>query len=373
MSYTITAILQDHKDKSNLQRVAIRVIYQRMKAYAPTIVKVKSEQFENGKVKDHPQQRNLNMAIKSVVNGVEQRLLERLKFGEKLTKQQFVDVVKNKSEITVKTKLTDFCSHLQEELKGKLSHGRIAHYGVIANKIKDYRPETLVSDITLQWVEGFEKHLRDKGAGKNTVVSKISLLKRIIKLARIKKLLLEDPFENYTNPKGEDNIPTYLTESEIAAFFDMTEKIKKEILKLSGYYFLLSCYTGYRIGDAKAFREEDRVLGDKIVLRATKNGRIVSLPIHSRLRVVLDYIKDKPLLTTEQNVRKHVREICKLIGIKRHIKFHSGRHSFAMLLMTNGFTIDEVAELLGDTKTVAKTYARIHNDSLDKKIMERLG
>ena len=38
-----------------------------------------------------------------------------------------------------------------------------------------------------------------------------------------------------------------------------------------------------------------------------------------------------------------------------------------------GFTIDEVAELLGDSKEVARIYARITNLQLHKSIKERLG
>jgi len=36
-----------------------------------------------------------------------------------------------------------------------------------------------------------------------------------------------------------------------------------------------------------------------------------------------------------------------MAGIKSDVKVHSGRHSFAMLMISKGLSIDEVAELLG--------------------------
>lgn len=345
-----------------------------MIVYAPTIVKVKIDQF-TGQVANHPHAEALNLSIKSTVSGIESRLLDAIKFGETISKKRLEALVKGTETIMIphSPTLANYCLQLKRDLVGKLSDGRLKHYEVISNKVKAYSPHILVSEIDLDWVNGFEKHLRDNGAGKNTVVSKISLLKRIIRLARINKLLKEDPFVYYTNPTKEKTLPTFLTEEEMGKFYNILHEISNENLVLSGYYFLLSCYAGYRMGDAKGFNADEKVIGNKIIIRAAKNGSIVSMPIHTRLKEILAYIKDKPLTITPEHLRKHVRQICSLIGVKRHIKFHSGRHSFAMLLMANGFTIDEVSELIGDTRIVTQTYARVHNDHLDKKIIERLG
>ena len=59
MAYSITPFLYPYKDKKGLQKVAIRVTYQRMIVYAPTIVKVKIDQF-TGQVANHPHAEALN-------------------------------------------------------------------------------------------------------------------------------------------------------------------------------------------------------------------------------------------------------------------------------------------------------------------------
>lgn len=97
------------------------------------------------------------------------------------------------------------------------------------------------------------------------------------------------------------------------------------------------------------------------------------MPIHSRLGKILEYCKTHPFCLSEQNTRDYVKEIAKLSGIARKIKVHTARHSFAMMLMDNGFDLEEVAELLGVNMRTAAIYAHISNKRLEKKVLDRLG
>jgi site-specific recombinase XerD len=201
----------------------------------------------------------------------------------------------------------------------------------------------------------------------------MSIFKAILNRAATEDLIDLKQFANYKIPKYEQKLIEYLTEEEIREFTKIVDTIKRDSYKLAGNYFLLSCYTGYRISDAKRFDYGHMVQNDMLVLQTQKNNNIVSIPIHTRLKNVLEFVKQYPLKLSEQKTREYVKEVCKLAGIKKHVKFHTSRHSFAMLLMKNGFTIDETAHLLGDSIDVARIYAKIHNETLNKKIMEKLG
>jgi site-specific recombinase XerD len=120
------------------------------------------------------------------------------------------------------------------------------------------------------------------------------------------------------------------------------------------------------------FDYDKAVHGNNLTLRAKKNGQIVSIDIYFKLEMILEYIKDHKLNISEQHFRKYVKHIVFLCNIKKDVTPHTGRHSFAMMLMNKGFTIDEVAELLGDSELIAKVYARITNEHLNKKVKERL-
>lgn len=200
-----------------------------------------------------------------------------------------------------------------------------------------------------------------------------AIVRAIINKAAIDGLINEDQFRYYKVPKYRETLPVYLEESEIEQLFKLCRSLGESNLKTCGYYFLLSCFAGYRLSDAINFNYQERVHGKEIVLRAAKNNKIVSIPIHTRLKEVLKFIKDNPVTISEQHVRKYVKEACGLAGIKKEVKFHTARHSFAMLLMKSGFNTDEVAHLLGDSPAVARVYAKIHNPTLNAKVMNLLG
>lgn len=362
--YSIAAILHPREDKNGLHKIQIRIIYQRKKSYLKTKFKVKQSQFDV-QVVNHPNAEVYNRSIKEEIEKIEKRLIV----------SGFQDVKGLVKKVEAEApKVVKYIESVIELKSGKLAKGTLDHMTAVSNKLSE---SLEFSDINIKWLEHFEANLRKKKDGKtldgNTVHANMKRLKSLLKLARKDGLIAREQYEDYQVPKYEQKLVEYLTEAEIESFQNLTFSLGESGMKRAGYYFLLSCYTGYRISDAKRFDFEQMVHGDKIVLRTSKNKEVVSIPIHSRLQVILDYIKVTPLDLSEHHIREYVKEICKLSGIKKHIKYHSSRHAFAMLLMAKGFTIDEVAELIGDSELITKVYAKVHNESLGKKIRERLG
>ena len=53
-------------------------------------------------------------------------------------------------------------------------------------------------------------------------------------------------------------------------------------------------------------------------------------------------------------------------GIEKQISYHSGRHSFATIALTNGMPIESVSRVLGHTNiTTTKIYAKITSQKLN--------
>lgn len=370
--YSITPIVNNYQNKNGESKIAIQVIYNRMKVYAETPIKILPEYFDKGLVIKHEQKKTYNAVIKDISHGIETRLLEAIRINAKLSKTDLELIVKNKVEKKT-TSITDFIYDQVNELKGKLTEGRLRHYNVIAGKVEKFKPGASFEQINVAWLNSFEGWLRSKKLDGNTVLSNINLLIGVLNKAAVAGLIKKEQFAGYKRPRYEQKMVEYLTEDEIEKFYSLVKLIEKPSHKLSGYYYMLSCMTGYRISDAKAFDYDTNMQDGKLVLRAKKNKTIVSTPIFPRLQEILDYIKDKPLHLSEEKVRMYVKELFKFAGIKKDISFHSSRHSYAMLLIKKGLTLDEVAELIGDSALIAKVYARIHNDDLSKKIMDKLG
>lgn len=352
MGYSIEPVLHPHVDKHGRQKVQIRIIFNRAKVYLKTDLRVAAG-TTNAKI---------DSIVRKQIAGAEDTLLDAIREG--LTVAAFKSLFKKE-----KSKSVNVVKYFKGLDGQGLAPGTIRQRKVTIDKIPEH---TTFSDISVDWLKRFENKMRDKNLDGNTINSNLRRLKTMLRIAAAGGMIKKEVFENYKSPPYVQKLVDYLTESEIGDLSEIVFKVKQKSKRLAGFYFLLSCYTGWRIGDAKKFNPG--VLRDgRLIIRASKNKRIVSIPIHSRLKEVIKFCNKNPFDLSEEKARLYVKELCRLAGITWNVKFHSARHSFAMLLMANGFTKDEVAELIGDSLLITKVYARIHNPSLDKKIRERLG
>jgi site-specific recombinase XerD len=367
MGYSIKPILHKYADTNGNHKVLICVTFNRARIYLST--PYKATEFKNGEIINHANAKQINVLLKAKVNDVEAKIISALKDKDSLSKVELRDLLKNNRS---SGSVVEFMNDIVENNPYNLAPGRLKVYKVVIKKLKDCLPDLKFKDVSITTLQKFEIYIRKTGVDQNTVNAQMKLLKSVMNKARVKKLINREQYEDYSAPKFEQKIPEYLTEDEITRLHDFVKVCGKESYKTAGYYFLLSCYTGFRLSDAKGFDYAKRVQDGNITLRAKKNGSIVSIPVHNRLVEVLEYVKNHPLTVSEQYLRDQIKELCKWVGIKKHIKFHSARHSWAMLLMCKGFSLEETAETLGNTIKVASIYARVTNLQLANKIKERL-
>jgi integrase/recombinase XerD len=370
MSYSITTIIQPYADKQGNQKVLLQVIHNRMKVYVPTLAKVPADNFLKGTIIKHKHKKTLNDAINEQRNEIEAKLLEAIRAGRIKTKADLTEAIKGRANRHL---IFEFIIDLTVKLKGKISDGRLKHYKVIANKIDDYSPNTTFGNVSLQWLIGFETWLRKTGIDGNTVLSNMSLVIAILNKAHADSLVDPKQYKLYKRDKYNQKLVEYLTEEELLKIKAAIDLSDRPSYKRAGYYFLLSSFTGFRFSDSSRFDYDEMVKDGAVVLQATKNSKIISIPLYPQLREVLEFVKDNPLDLSNDKTRQYVQEICKFVGIKKKVKYHTSRHNFAMFLLSKGISIDEVAALLGDTKLVAKVYARISNEHIKGRFKEKLG
>lgn len=368
MSYSITPVLHHYADKQGFHKVLIRVIFKRIRKYSDTGIKCKEVQFSHGTIIDGQHKVKLNATIRKKMADIEGRILDFMR-QENQSEEMLEQVVKGDG--VTKQKLTDFVDQYIEEMTGKKAKATIQVYRSLNDELLEYDPRLYFEKIDVRWLNLFEQQQR-KMWDNNTVNKKMKNIKGFLKRASERGLIKEVQFKSYQVPSYEQKIPEYLEEKEIAVMKEICDTVRSPLMKTAGYYFLLSCSAGYRISDLKRFNYDEFVRGDKIILRAKKNGEITSIPIYPQLSEILSYCKDHKLGMAEQTMREFVKDIAKMAGISRKIKVHTARHSFAMMLMDRGFDLEEVAELLGITVKVAKVYGRISNKRLEKKILEKL-
>lgn len=341
-----------------------------MKFTLSTDYKVLPSQFSEGRCKGIKTATEINRNLIRLTDKYESILLQLIESNPGKETLRAALQSKPQIEYTYPT----LCSYVAEVIRrdaGKLTSGTINHYKVFLNNLKTFG-DIQLKNVSPMAAAQFEKYLRTLGNDQNTLNSKMAKFIAIVHRAIIEKLLPHDCLYGYSRPKYVQTIPDYLTEQEREKFKAIAD-VSALKYKTAGYYFLLSCYTGYRISDLEIFSFDKSVRDGKIVIRAGKNKTIVMMPLYPKLKEVIDQVKQLPFNFTQQAMRKYVKELATLAGIGRKIKVHTARHTFAIMLMEKGFSLEETAHFLGDTIDVARIYARITNPHIDRKVNELLG
>lgn len=247
------------------------------------------------------------------------------------------------------------------EVKGKRSPETIENNLKHLRKLTAFAGEEITfKDIDSDFLRKYETHIRKDGKDNSTYVTAIwKTLKKWFNAARKKGITDLYPFDNYENPTYNPDEKDYLTLNELDRW-EVYAKGATGEARETAVYFLLGCYSGLRISDWFRFSLKN-IRKDQISIRTQKNQSYVSIPIHRRLKLVLDLIKNTPLTITEPYINRRLKKIANHLKIKKHLSSHSGRKTFAVTMCAErGISSETCAEIMGITISVCvKSYYRV--------------
>mgnify|MGYP003584074883 FL=1 len=69
------------------------------------------------------------------------------------------------------------------------------------------------------------------------------------------------------------------------------------------------------------------------------------------------------------SIKKRIKKVAAMCGIKKRVSFHVSRHSWAVLALEYGMPIESVSKILGHTNiTTTQIYAKVTSTKLDHDI-----
>lgn len=169
------------------------------------------------------------------------------------------------------------------------------------------------------------------------------------------------------NPKGREREP--YTQADITAIFAACETAGAqayERLRWRAMVLLMRFY-GLRISDV-ATLERKRVKGSQIAVRAIKNGRWLWMPLYPEIAEALERVPpsgDERYYFWSALGKREIHINNTIMSLKAvydasgvtHASSHRFRHTLAMQLLSEGGSIEQVADLLGDNPdTIRKHY-----------------
>ena len=367
-------------NKQGTALVQVEASLNQRKIYFKTNIYLKPEHWDKctAQVCNHPQANDLNSMLFEFVlhlQGIELSLWKR---GVPATLSLLKDAMKKNRPVNVTFPVfaKEYVTHSdrRESTKENL-------YTTIT-VLQEFRPGLDFKDITYTFLKDFEVYLRGKGNGINTVAKHLRQLRTLVNEAINQGYIHADayPFRKF-KIKQEKGRHEFLTPDELRKMENLEVNDRKLRHVLDA--FLFCCYVGLRFSDFCQLTPANfiRVNGKKwLHFKSIKTGIELRLPLHllfeGRALAILDRycITEFASLGSNSEVNKCLAQISEMARIKKHVTYHTARHTCATLLIHQGVPITTVQKLLGHTSVkTTEIYSEILSNTIvrDLKAVKR--
>ena len=244
----------------------------------------------------------------------------------------------------------------------------IKKYGKDDIEIKDIDHKFL-SDLILYYKI-------DKGIGHNTTMKYLKNLKKIIRIAIARGVILRDPYIDI-KMKTKQKERGFLSDEELNLL--IKKKFSVQRLEQVKDAFLFSCFTGLAHADLRLLTPNNIKVGtdgaEWIKTQRKKTKSISNIPILPVTKYLIDKYKNHPYclekkvllpVLSNQKMNAYLKEIADVCGIEKNLTSHIARHTFATTVtLNNDVPIETVSKMLGHSSIkMTKIYAKL----LDKKV-----
>lgn len=362
-------------NKQGTALVQVEASLNQRKVYFKTNIYLKPEHWDKrtSQVIVHPQANDLNAMLFEFVlhlQGVELALWKR---GVPATLSLLKDAMKKNRPVNVTFPVfaKEYVTHSdrRESTKENL-------YTTIT-VLQEFRPGLDFKDITYTFLKDFEVYLREKGNGVNTVAKHLRQLRTLVNEAINQGYIHADayPFRKF-KIKQEKGRHEFLTPDELKKLenLEVSDRKLRHVLDA----FLFCCYVGLRFSDFCQLKQSNfiKVNGKKwLHFKSIKTGIELHLPLHllfeGKALAILDKynIAEFASLGSNSEVNKCLAQITMMARIKKHVTYHTARHTCATLLIHQGVPITTVQRLLGHTSVkTTEIYSEILSNTIVKDL-----
>ncbi|EGQ9303088.1 site-specific integrase [Vibrio vulnificus] len=239
-------------------------------------------------------------------------------------------------------------------------------------------------ELDKDWLDGFKYYLTneaktksDEPLSRNTQSSYFNKVRAAINEAHREGIIRDNPLAQVTSIKAKTTKRVYLTLDEVNALAHT--ECRYPVLKRA---FLFSCATGMRWCDIhrltwseiETFNNHKRIIFDQVKLSHGDAKSLLYLDLPKFAESLLG-----PVKAAHERVFKGLKyssymnvELLRwslAAGISKHVTFHSGRHTFAVIQLSRGIDIYAVSKLLGHSEL--KT-TEIYADIIEQRRMEAM-
>lgn len=244
---------------------------------------------------------------------------------------------------------------------------------------KFYKQSTTLGDITEKNCIGFKNYLEKKATtpagqplSQNSQHSYFNKFKACLKEAVDKDFIKEDPSRHVQSVKEVNPERTFLTKEEVSALAHTP--CRYDVLKRA---FIFSCLTGLRWSDIQkmTWTEVSEVDGNtRITFTQKKTKNLEYLDITPQAVTLMGERRNPSERVFEglkysTYINTEIVRWAAAAGITKPVTFHTGRHTFAVMMIDLGVDIYTVQKLLGHTEIkTTQIYAKMLDKNKQKAV-----
>ena len=288
-----------HLDKEGKATLKI-VITKRGTIGMISLFKIKSDQWENGVVKDHPDAKLLNSIIKIRVGEVERLMLELSPKGVFVGKTgtEICNIIRAhldpEQNNVVEKKENDFLSYFKEFIKSKDNKGTIQLYNDTIKKLESFCkeksfPSPSFEDINRSWLNSFEKYCLQTQK-QNTASRHLRDIRAVFNGAIDDGLTTNYPFRKFKIKKEETKDKHY-SSKELRSLFEYKcyEGWQQEAVDI---FLLMFCLIGINSIDL-AYTNDSDVQKGRLNYTRSKTHKPYSIKLEPEAEAIINKYKGK--------------------------------------------------------------------------------
>ena len=368
-------------NKQGMALVQAEALLNQRKVYFKTNIYLKPEHWDKqtSQVCNHPQANDLNTMLFEFILHLQAIELSLWKRSIPVTLSLLKDAIRKDKPVNVTFPVFARIYVQESDRKRSTKENLLTTITVL----QEFRPGLDFKDITYTLLRDFEVHLKEKGNSVNTIAKHLRQLRTLVNEAINQGYIPSDayPFRKF-KIKQEKGRKEFLTPDELRKLenLQVSDKRLRHVLDA----FLFCCYTGLSYSDFCQLTPENiiRVNGKRwLYFKSVKTDVEIRLPLHllfegkalavlERYDIVTDFAKIGP--NSEAN--KHLAQLSALARIRKHITYHTARHTCATLLVHQGVPITTVQKLLGHTSVrTTEVYSEVLSNTIirDLKAVKR--
>ncbi len=267
-----------------------------------------------------------------------------------------------------------------------LANNTISAYREDLNTYLDFIEKNHIdtlSKISKENITGFMLSQRDGGISPNSVARRLAAIRMFHRFLARERILKADPSALIDSPKLWKRVPDALTVNEVEALIAQPDVHDTQGIRDKAILETLYA-TGMRVSEAVNLKKDNLNLDIGFLRCIGKGNKERIIPLGKKaitsINRYLQASRPKLLKNKEsdflfvgrlgakisrQSFWKIIKKYSKLAHIKKPIKTHTLRHSFATHLLEHGADLRSVQEMLGHSDiSTTQIYTHINKDRL---------